>query len=134
VISRHGWNLEELLETIWEYTKMIRIYTKVPTRCCALSSCDFLTLCPPPPCCRQPKGQVPDYTAPVVLHDQQPSIEDFCNKLHKQLVSQLKYAWVWGSSVRHQPQKVSGVLALYVYGLWPEIAFLHVFVLRRLSA
>jgi ribosome-interacting GTPase 1 len=26
---RHGWNLEELLETIWEYTKMIRIYTKV---------------------------------------------------------------------------------------------------------
>jgi ribosome-interacting GTPase 1 len=77
---------------------------------------------------------VPDYTAPVVLHDQQPSIEDFCNKLHKQLVSQLKYAWVWGSSVRHQPQKVSGVLVLYVYGLWPEIAFLHVFVLRRLSA
>jgi hypothetical protein len=43
----------------------------------------------------------------VVLHDQAPSIEDFCNKLHKQLVSQLKYAWVWGSSVRHQPQKVS---------------------------
>jgi ribosome-interacting GTPase 1 len=77
---------------------------------------------------------VPDYTAPVVLHDQQPSIEDFCNKLHKQLVSQLKYAWVWGSSVRHQPQKVSGVLALYVYGLWPEIASLHVFALRRHSA
>jgi hypothetical protein len=57
---------------------------------------------------------VPDYTAPVVLHDQQPSIEDFCNKLHKQLVSQLKYAWVWGSSVRHQPQKVSGLLMLYL--------------------
>lgn len=27
---RHEWNLEELLETIWDYTKMIRIYTKVP--------------------------------------------------------------------------------------------------------
>jgi ribosome-interacting GTPase 1 len=28
-IYRHEWNLEELLETIWDYTKMIRIYTKV---------------------------------------------------------------------------------------------------------
>ena len=43
------------METIWEYTKMIRIYTK-------------------------PKGQVPDYGAPVVLHDESPSIEDFCNR------------------------------------------------------
>jgi ribosome-interacting GTPase 1 len=53
----------------------------------------------------QPKGEIPDYTAPVVLHDQSPSIEDFCCKLHKQLILQFKYAWVWGSSVRHQPQK-----------------------------
>jgi small GTP-binding protein len=29
ISAGHGWNLEELLETIWEYTKMIRIYTKV---------------------------------------------------------------------------------------------------------
>lgn len=54
----------------------------------------------------KPKGQIPDYTEPVVLHDNAPSIEDFCNKLHKQMISQFKYAWVWGSSVRHQPQKV----------------------------
>ncbi len=27
--SRHEWNLEELMENIWEYTRMIRIYTKV---------------------------------------------------------------------------------------------------------
>lgn len=80
ISAHHEWNLEELLESIWEYTKMLRIYTK-------------------------PKGQVPDYTAPVVLHAQSPTIEDFCNRLHKQMLSQLKYAWVWGSSVRHQPQK-----------------------------
>lgn len=80
ISAHHGWNLEELLETIWDYTKMIRIYTK-------------------------PKGQVPDYTAPVVLHNMEPSIEDFCLKIHKQLIAQYKYAWVWGSSVRHQPQK-----------------------------
>ena len=69
------------METIWDYTKMIRIYTK-------------------------PKGQIPDYTAPVVLHDAAPTVEDFCDRLHKQLMAQFKYAWVWGSSVRHQPQKV----------------------------
>jgi hypothetical protein len=54
----------------------------------------------------KPKGQIPDYTAPVVLHDQTPSVEDFCNKIHKGLMAQFKHAWVWGSSVRHQPQKV----------------------------
>jgi ribosome-interacting GTPase 1 len=26
-------------------------------------------------------------------------------RLHKQLIAQFKYAWVWGKSVRHQPQK-----------------------------
>lgn len=81
-ISAHqGWNLDELLESIWEYTKMLRIYTK-------------------------PKGIKPDYDAPVVLHDRGPSVENFCERLHKQLIAQFKYAWVWGSSVRHQPQKV----------------------------
>ena len=54
----------------------------------------------------KPKGQVPDYSAPVVLHDTNPTIENFCNKIHKGIMSQFKYAWVWGSSVRHQPQKV----------------------------
>lgn len=81
-ISAHqGWNLEELLERIWDYTKMLRIYTK-------------------------PRGMQPDYSAPVVLHDSRPSVENFCDRLHKQLIAQFKYAWVWGSSVRHQPQKV----------------------------
>jgi len=80
ISAAHEWNLEELMESIWEYTRMIRIYTK-------------------------PKGEIPDYGAPVVLHEQSPSIENFCDRLHKQIISQFKYAWVWGSSVRHQPQK-----------------------------
>jgi ribosome-interacting GTPase 1 len=29
ISAAHGWNLDELLESIWEYCKMIRIYTKV---------------------------------------------------------------------------------------------------------
>jgi ribosome-interacting GTPase 1 len=62
----------------------------------------------------QPKGMTTDFTAPVVLHDNAPSTEDFCNRLHKQLMMQFKYAWVWGSSVRHQPQKVT-IVSIFLY-------------------
>ena len=34
------------------------------------------------------------------------TIEHFCLRIHKNLLKQLKYAWVWGQSVKHQPQKV----------------------------
>ena len=78
------WNLDELLERIWEYCKMIRIYTK-------------------------PKGQIPDYEEPVILHAEAPTVRDFCNRLHKSIVNQFQYAWVWGSSVKHQPQRGSSV-------------------------
>mmetsp|Transcript_20261 Transcript_20261/g.27955 ORF Transcript_20261/g.27955 Transcript_20261/m.27955 type:complete len:166 (-) Transcript_20261:25-522(-) len=76
------WNLDELLEQMWEYLNLIRIYTK-------------------------PKGQIPDYTSPVILtQKREPSIEVFCIKIHKSLAKQLRYALVWGSSVKHNPQKV----------------------------
>nr|CAG8438490.1 15365_t:CDS:2 [Entrophospora candida] len=54
----------------------------------------------------KPKGQLPDYSAPVVLRQNARSIEDFCNSIHKGIVKQFKYALVWGSSAKHQPQKV----------------------------
>ena len=54
----------------------------------------------------KPKGQIPDYEEPVVLHDSNPSVEQFCNRLHKGIMAQFKHAWVWGSSVKHQPQRV----------------------------
>lgn len=82
---------------------MIRIYTKVYRVVCIDPSG---IVCLSQVLCSQPKGQIPDYGAPVVLHDHSPSIEDFCLRLHKQLITQFKYAWVWGKSVRHQPQKV----------------------------
>ena len=81
ISSNLQWNFDELLETVWEYGKMMRIYTK-------------------------PKGQIPDYEEPVILHAHNPTIEDFCNRLHGSIIDKLKYAWVWGQSVRHQPQKV----------------------------
>lgn len=75
------WNFEELYETIWDYLGFIRIYTK-------------------------PKGQIPDYEQPVILNRRKSTIEDFVNKIHRGLMSQFKYAYVWGSSVKHNPQKV----------------------------
>lgn len=31
----------------------------------------------------KPKGQIPDYNEPVILHDTNPSLEMFCNRIHK---------------------------------------------------
>jgi ribosome-interacting GTPase 1 len=73
ISSQHQWNLEELMEEIWNRTSMLRIYTK-------------------------PKGQLPDYEEPVILHAENPTIEEFCNRLHKGLISQFSHAWVWGTS------------------------------------
>lgn len=81
ISAHHKWNFDDLLEKMWEYLCLIRIYTK-------------------------PKGQLPDYQSPVVLQNYKSSVEDFCNKLHRSIMKEFKYALVWGSSVKHQPQKV----------------------------
>ncbi|XP_065579740.1 developmentally-regulated GTP-binding protein 1 [Artemia franciscana] len=81
ISAHHKWNYDDLLEKMWEYLQLVRIYTK-------------------------PKGQLPDYTSPVVLQSGHCSVEDFCNKLHKSIIQDFKYALVWGSSVKHLPQNV----------------------------
>lgn len=81
ISSQHKWNLEELMEEIWTRCNMIRIYTK-------------------------PKGQIPDYEDPVILHSaKDPSIEQFCNRLHKSIMAEFSHAFVWGQSAKHQPQR-----------------------------
>lgn len=82
ISAHHNWNLDGLLECIWDHLNFVRLYTK-------------------------PRGQVPDYNAPVILKKTpQPSIESFCNRIHRAMLKKLKYAWVWGLSVKHQPQRV----------------------------
>jgi small GTP-binding protein len=82
LISAHKkWNMDELLQRIWDKLDLMRIYTK-------------------------PKGQVPDYEAPVILPRKKNKVEDFCNKIHKAFLKEFKYAILWGSSVKHQPMKV----------------------------
>eukprot|EP00160_Parvularia_atlantis_P017815 Unigene6295_Nuclearia_a/m.19387 Unigene6295_Nuclearia_a/g.19387 ORF Unigene6295_Nuclearia_a/g.19387 Unigene6295_Nuclearia_a/m.19387 type:complete len:369 (-) Unigene6295_Nuclearia_a:43-1149(-) len=81
ISSHHEWNFDELLDMAWVYLDLVRIYTK-------------------------PRGQLPDYEAPVVLKRGKNTVLDFCNSIHKGLKEQFKYAWIWGSSVKHNPQKV----------------------------
>lgn len=52
ISSEHGWNVDELLETMWDKLSLRRVYTK-------------------------PKGKGPDYTAPVVLRANACTVEDF---------------------------------------------------------
>lgn len=73
--------MDGLLEKIWEYLSLIRVYTK-------------------------PRGQIPDYSSPVVLSSSSSKVEDFCCRIHKSLLEEFKYAVVWGKSVKHNPQKV----------------------------
>lgn len=82
LISAHKmWNLDELLEKIWEKLDLVRVITK-------------------------PKNAIPDYDEPVILTRSRRTVADFCLKIHKGLLKDLKYAIVWGSSVKHQPMKV----------------------------
>jgi ribosome-interacting GTPase 1 len=66
---------------MWKYLNLVRIYTK-------------------------PKGQLPDYSKPVILTFEKRSIEDFCLSIHKNILASFKHANVWGASVKHNPQKV----------------------------
>lgn len=81
VCAYQEWNLDGLVDMIWEYLDLIRVYTK-------------------------PKGKLPDYNEPVVLPRSRSTVEDFCNKIHRMMIKNFKNANVWGASVKHRPQKV----------------------------
>lgn len=83
-----GWNLDELIERMWEYLDLIRVYTK-------------------------PKGKDPDYDSPVIIQRIRSSIEDFCLKIHRNMIKDFRYAMVWGTSVKFNPQKVGKEHQLY---------------------
>jgi ribosome-interacting GTPase 1 len=58
ISSEHGWNIDELLEQMWEKLTLVRVYTK-------------------------PKGRMPDYTAPVVLRSSACTVEDFVSIIRR---------------------------------------------------
>merc|ERR1712070_289545 len=82
ISSHYQWNLDGLMDMVFDYLKMTRVYTK-------------------------PKGLLPDYEAPVIIRGSDiPTVERFCRKIHMALINDFKYAWVWGTSVKYNPMKV----------------------------
>jgi hypothetical protein len=70
---RTGYNLLEFLRKIYEMAGIIRVYTKSP-------------------------GKDPDLKSPFVLR-QDSTLEELAEEIHKDFVSKLKFAKVWGKSV-----------------------------------
>ncbi|CCH61249.1 hypothetical protein TBLA_0E01950 [Henningerozyma blattae CBS 6284] len=81
ISSGREWNLDELLQVMWDRLNLVRVYTK-------------------------PKGRDPDFSDPVVLRADHCSVKDFCNQIHRSLVDDFRSATVYGTSVKHQPQNV----------------------------
>ncbi|EGD78890.1 hypothetical protein PTSG_01866 [Salpingoeca rosetta] len=69
-----------LFEKLWEYLDLIRVYTKR-------------------------KGAMPDFTEPMVMRKDS-SVKDACHAIHRTLVQTFKAALVWGTSTKHNPQRV----------------------------
>lgn len=81
------WNMDELKQRIWDELALKRVYTKK-------------------------RGENPDFEHPVIMKSE-PSVKDLCLKIHRDLDLNFKHAFVWGSSVKHQPQKVGLSHALH---------------------
>jgi len=73
VSSSNGRNLDGLLQLLYELSGIIRVYTKVP-------------------------GKEPNRKAPFVL-PKMTTLEDLAGKIHKDFVSKLKFAKIWGKGV-----------------------------------
>ena len=78
--ARQELNIDLLLARVWEYLDLVRVYTKR-------------------------RGQRPDFVEPVILRSGS-SVHDICRGVHKDLIDQFKYASVWGTSAKHEPQRV----------------------------
>ncbi|KAI5152535.1 uncharacterized protein ENBRE01_2902 [Enteropsectra breve] len=74
------WNIDGLKEDIWEMLELRRIYTKK-------------------------RGEDPKFAEPMVLR-KSACVKELCRSIHKDFENNLKYAFVWGRSAKHSPQKV----------------------------
>jgi len=70
---KNGYHLDQLLKEIFRLSDIIRVYTKAP-------------------------GKEPNREAPFVLA-RESTLEDLASKIHKDFVSNLKFAKIWGKAV-----------------------------------
>lgn len=75
-----GYHIDELKESIFQKLGFIRIFLK-------------------------PAGGKADLEEPLIIRAPA-TVEDVCNKLHRDFVEKFRYAKVWGRSVKHDAQRV----------------------------
>src|SRR5207302_8773776 len=75
-----GVNIDALKEVIYNKLDFIRIYMR-------------------------PKGGETDYNEPMSMKNGA-TVGDVCNKIHRNMVKNFRYALVWGSSAKFAGQKV----------------------------
>lgn len=73
-------NLDYLVEKLWEHLNLIKVFTKK-------------------------RGQKPDLSDGIILRNGA-SVEAVCHSIHRSMVASFKYALVWGTSVKFNPQRV----------------------------
>jgi ribosome-interacting GTPase 1 len=73
VSLKNGYHLDQLLKEIFRVSDIVRVYTKAP-------------------------GKEPNREAPFVL-PRESTLEDLASKIHKDFVSKLKFAKIWGKAV-----------------------------------
>lgn len=73
-------NLDYLLDKIWEYLSLVRVYTKK-------------------------RGARPDFEDGLIMRSGC-TVEHVCHTIHRTLVPQFKYGLVWGKSAKYNPQRV----------------------------
>jgi uncharacterized protein len=76
VSTRSGMNLNAFLKLIYELSGVIRVFTKTP-------------------------GKEPDRNMPFVI-PRDSTVEELAGMIHKDFLSRMKYARVWGSTVQGQ--------------------------------
>jgi hypothetical protein len=73
-------NLEDLKKAVYENLRLIKVYLK-------------------------PRSGAPDFEEPLIVTAGS-TISDVCNKIHRKVAGEAKYALVSGNSVRFSPQRV----------------------------
>ena len=75
-------NIDVLIDHIWDYLGLTRIYTKR-------------------------RGQPPDLSAPVVLSSirKGTTVKSLCQNVSQQMLRDFSFAMVWGLSAKHEPQR-----------------------------
>ncbi|CAG8631306.1 8092_t:CDS:10 [Funneliformis caledonium] len=73
-------NLDYLIDQIWKHLNLLRVYTKK-------------------------RGEYPDLVGGLIVR-KGASVEHVCHAIHRSLVDEFRYALVWGTSTKHNPQRV----------------------------